>query len=251
VIAQQIHAYLRAGTGDERQQIGPFLATFTPGNDHPMRNYAIPDDDADPSASDIGRLVDAYQQRGLTPRLEYVSTAAPALERALVAAGFVVEDRMPLLTCGSGQQQLVTPPAEVVVARAATDGDHRDAMVAAAEAYDEPGPPPELEAIMRRARMVEAGGMVVIARDAGDLHAVGSGLYPVPQHHVTEVAAVGTIPEFRNRGVAAAVTSCLVMTAFEGDIDRVWATAQHRHEERACVRAGFRRAEEEMIHISL
>jgi hypothetical protein len=36
---KQIHAYLRAGgDGFDIQQVGPFLATFTPGTEHPMRN---------------------------------------------------------------------------------------------------------------------------------------------------------------------------------------------------------------------
>jgi len=48
--SKQIHAYLRsAGAGHDIEQVGPFLATFTSCTKPTMRNYAIPDDDAQPT----------------------------------------------------------------------------------------------------------------------------------------------------------------------------------------------------------
>ncbi|MBV8933942.1 MAG: GNAT family N-acetyltransferase, partial [Kutzneria sp.] len=43
-----VQNYVRetAPRGRETARVGPFLATFTPGTDHPMLNYAIPDNGA-------------------------------------------------------------------------------------------------------------------------------------------------------------------------------------------------------------
>ena len=46
----EIQRYLRttAARGRDVERIGPFLATFDRGTDHPYLSYAIPDDGARP-----------------------------------------------------------------------------------------------------------------------------------------------------------------------------------------------------------
>src|SRR5919198_4606718 len=104
---QRIQAYLRvaAPRGRDSERIGPFLATFNRDSDNPYLNYAIPDDGATPSADDVAALVNAYRARARKPRLEYVSSLAPAVEPALLAAGFEVEGRLPLMVYRGGEER--------------------------------------------------------------------------------------------------------------------------------------------------
>jgi N-acetylglutamate synthase-like GNAT family acetyltransferase len=92
---------------------------------------------------------------------------------------------------------------------------------------------------------------VALARAVATGEPAGTGLYPVPQANVTELAAVGTRLAFRHQGVAAAIMGHLVNRALSSDIRLVWLTAEHDEEEHAAQLAGFRRTGDEMIHISL
>ena len=247
----QIHAYLRAsGTGSEHERVGPFLATFTPGTDHPMRNYAIPDDDARPSGVEIDALVQAFEQRGLKPRLEYAANAAPRLEAILVAAGFEAEGLLPLMTCHPGEARPIEAPPDFVVALAESDRDHAESMVVAGDAYGEPGPPPGDASVAARQRMTAAGGAVVLARHRDSGEPAGSGLFPVPQAGVSELAAVGTRAAFRNRGVAAGVTARLIQAAFDLGLELLWLTPGDARAERIYARASFAFDAGQMVHIS-
>ena len=249
MIGQQLHAYLRAAAGYERMTVGPFLATFTPGNDHPNRNYAVPDDGIEPTAADIAALVALYESRGLRPRLEYASSAAPALGAALLAAGFTTEATIPILTCEPGQQRPVVVPA-VAAVDAADDKDHRDAWRVAGIAYGESvAQVPDWVSTARTA-MVAAGGAVAIARDPTTGEAIGTGLYEAPIEGVIEIAVVGTLPGHRQLGVATAVISHLVARAFSRGVQLAWLTAENAAERHAAHGAGFKDTGEVMLHTS-
>src|SRR5947208_9833624 len=86
-----IVAYLRASFADRNtKQVGPFLASFTPHDDNPYLNYAIPDDGAEPTDQDVQALIAAYAARNRKPRLEYLSELAPKVEDPLLRGGFSV-----------------------------------------------------------------------------------------------------------------------------------------------------------------
>src|SRR2546423_11874464 len=134
-----IQTYVRktAPRGRETEQVGPFLATYSPGTDHPMLNYAIPDDGAKPTAAEIAALTEAYQRRGLLPRLEYFTDVAPDLEPLLVEAGFGLERRVPLMTCDPiGRVDLPTP-AGIRLRIPESDDDIRRMRAAQNIAYGE------------------------------------------------------------------------------------------------------------------
>lgn len=112
-----IQGHLRASIAGRAQRVGPFLITSEPDATTAGRNYAIPDDGARPSAADIAALIARFAALGRTPRLEYVNPA-PAVDAALSAAGFSVENLYPLMTTAPGD--LVEPAMpdglEVVIA---------------------------------------------------------------------------------------------------------------------------------------
>ncbi len=249
--ASTVNAYLRVGAGQVTERVGPFLATFTPGNDHPMRNYAIPDDDAQPSRAEVEQLIEAYRRRGPKPRLEYADRAAPDLEMVLVESGFEVEAHLVLMACLAGQGHVVGASSDFTVALAQSDDDHAEAMAVAGEAYGEPLVRPDRAAIAARRQIVRAGAAVVLARHLRSGDPAGSGLFTVPRAGISELAVVGTREPYRHRGVASAVTSLLVQIAFEGDVEALWLTPEDADSQGIFSRVGFVPLEARMIHISI
>lgn len=251
VNGRRIDAFLRAASAaGEHRRVGPFLARFAIGNDHPMLNYAVPDDDAAPSTGEVGALVELFEGRRLRPRLEYAAAAAPALEAILLGCGFELERRLPVMAC---VPSVVPPPAipdGLSVAVATSGRDHAAAIAAANEAYGEPPRQPTPEEITARRKLTASGGAVVLARDAESGEPAGSGVLTAPMAGVSELAGVGTRPAHRNRGVAAAVVARLLERAAGNGIDLVWLSPEDERAERIYARTGFALVGVEMIHIS-
>lgn len=91
-----IAAYMRAAASRRPGgRTGPFTIGLDAHSDNPMRNYAVPDHGACPSADDIGALTTFFRHRHRIPRLEYIEEDAPLTWPALAAAGFTTERRTP------------------------------------------------------------------------------------------------------------------------------------------------------------
>jgi GNAT superfamily N-acetyltransferase len=248
-LAGRIQEALRhhAPRGRDTEHIGPFLATFTRDTDNPYLNYAIPADNADATAADVNALVAAYRTRDRKPRLEYVPSLAPAIEPALLAAGFEVEGRLPLMTFDD-EARLAAPEGVELVAPA-TDDEYRGAAMVQWEAYAESEPLPESAGDGLR-RTAEAGGVVVLARDALTREPAGAGLCTAPHEGITELAAIGVRESFRRRGIAAAMASWLAHAALGKGMTLVFLMAHGRDEARIYARAGFVE-HGEVLHILL
>jgi hypothetical protein len=94
-----IAAYMRAAAGSRPGgRTGPFTAGLDAHSDDPMRNYAVPDHDARPSASDTDALITFFRRSNRIPRLEYIEEDAPRAWPPLAAAGFTIECRTPVIT---------------------------------------------------------------------------------------------------------------------------------------------------------
>jgi hypothetical protein len=129
-----------------------------------FRNYAIPGDDVKPTGAEVAELVAVFIDRRRTPRLEYLRGLCPEAEPVLLAAGFVPERRLPVMTCS---------PAAVIWPRAAPEG----IKLSLARTDLELGQVAEVqnEAYGRRATTdhdvarlrstVEGGGLVALALD--------------------------------------------------------------------------------------
>lgn len=246
-INRRIQAYLRAHAlrASDHGRSGPFLASFDGEDDNPYRNYAVPDDDARPSAAEIDGLVAMFARRRRKPRLEYITSAAPAVEVALAALGFAVEKRYPILICTPGMVQDVRLPTGISVSEAANEGVIVAAAQALAEAYgnDTAYPAPLI-------RMVEQGGVLVLAQDRASGEIAGAGMATSQHDGTSEVAGIGVRARFRERGIACALTARIARTAFARGVSLAWLTPGDDAPERVYVRAGFARASEQ-LHISL
>jgi ribosomal protein S18 acetylase RimI-like enzyme len=246
----RIQSYLRFAASQQRdtEQIGPFLATFNPHSTNPFLNYAIPDDAATPSLSDVKALIAAYESRGRKPRLEYVATLAPAVEEALVAAGFTVEGRLPLMTCTPGSERWLPVPPDIELIVPVSDAQMLATVTAQNEAYGESEPSPEDGKRLRDS--LAAGGIALLARVAATGEPAGAGVCTVPGNQTTEVAGIGVRVAFRRRGIAGALTTRLVREAFDAGVTVAFLMAAHEQEVRIYTRAGFSTTGE-ILHISL
>ena len=233
----------------ESVRIGPFTATFDRVDDNRYLSYAVPDAGAEPSPGDVAELVGAYRSRDRVPRLEYLPQLAPAVEPVLMAAGFEVEGRLPLMTCFDAAEVRRNDVDGIELVEPATDGDYRGAAAAQSEAYGGTGPPSQ-HAIDSLRRSAAAGGVVVLARDAATGEPAGAGTCTAPEDGLTELTSVGVRAAFRRRGIAEALTGRLAEGAFAAGMAGVFLMAAGEGEARIYARAGFTRAGE-VLHISL
>jgi GNAT superfamily N-acetyltransferase len=207
-----VQAGLRASIENRATTVGPFLVLMNDTSDNPFMNYAIPTDGAAPTTADVTTLVDFFTDRQRLPRLEYVRPA-PAVDQALVAAGFDVAATLTLMAV---DQPLPPRPNPEYRVELVTDDDRlRQVMAVQNIAYDEPTHGEPDPAGLRR--MLANGGRVALAVHAGTGEPVGGGQFSGPQGGLVEVAAIGVLPAHRRRGVAALLTALLTDEAIRRD----------------------------------
>jgi ribosomal protein S18 acetylase RimI-like enzyme len=245
VLHRRIQSYLRAhalATSDH-ERVGCFVARFDGRSDNPYRNYAVPDDDAEPKGDEISALVAAFVRRGRKPRLEYIAAAAPGVESALRDAGFTVERRIPLMICREVQPAGL-PLDGVQLAIARSDADTVEAADVGARAYGNDGPSPD-----SLRELIERGGVLAIARDGMTGAMIGAGVATPQQEAVTEITGIGVLAAFRRRGLAGALTSLLARESFARGANLAWLTPEHDEARNIYARTGFVSVSEQ-LHIS-
>lgn len=115
------------------------------------------------------------------------------------------------------------------------------------EAYGDP--PPDSASIARLCSSLAAGAIFVLARITATGEPVGAGVCSVPSNQTTEIAGIGVRAAFRRRGVAGALTTRLVQSAFAVGVSVPFLMAAHEAEKRIYARAGFS-VVGEILHIS-
>lgn len=227
-----------AAAGRATEQVGPFLATFTADSSNPYLNYAIPDDGASPSPSDVDDLVSAYRRRELVPRVEFLADTAPAAEAALLAAGWSVERRIPVMLCPPGAAVGPAPVAGVELVVPVADAELRGMIEAQFEAFDEVVDISATDIAKARER-IRAGGFAVLARDVATGAAAGGGVAEAVVDGTSEVAGIGVRPAFRRRGLGAAITAFLTRAVHDAGGETVFLTPAGVPEQRLYERVGY------------
>ncbi|MFF3917546.1 GNAT family N-acetyltransferase [Streptomyces sp. NPDC001852] len=224
------------------REVGGFVVGFDPSTTSPYVNYATPFPGAEPTDRDIADLIAAFRERGLKPRLEFAPDSAPAVEPALRRAGFGTE---------AVHEYLVCTPATLAVPRSgngtaspvgveapASQADYTALDIALSEAFGgEWEPSPEGAARLRRTE--EGGGAVRFVRASGG-GCAGGALCSAPAEGTAELAGVGTLPAYRGRGIAGAVTATLAGTMFGRGARSVWLEYSGEGSRRVYERVGFR-----------
>jgi GNAT superfamily N-acetyltransferase len=230
----RIQGHLRASNCTGAPRVGPFLLTYAPDDTSPFRNYAIPDDGAHPSADEVQALIAWFRDRQRSPRLEYVAPA-DGVELALLAAGFTVERRLPLMVLDT----LAVPPApqgaELLLA---TEPARLRACARVQNAAYGAGDQASDGDVARLARANERGGAVALALLDGE--PASSGVLTRPVDGLAELAAVGTTAHLRGRGLASAVVALLSQAALDRGATP-YLQAESEREAALYARLGYRR----------
>jgi GNAT superfamily N-acetyltransferase len=244
----RVAAYLQS-TNARSEQIGPFLAGFTPHTTSPWLNYAVPVHAARPTPAEVEALIGAFEQRGLLPRLEYLPDTAPQVEPALLAAGFTAEGRPPVLACTPADLRPRPAPDGVGYELATEREVLQQVLMLQHRAYGEPAPPTSHD-LDRIVRHVERGGLTGLARDTGSGAVVGAGQTTRAVDGVAELAAVAVAESHRRRGIATGVSAFLTRAAHERGAELVWLEPGGPDEQRVYERIGYRQVGEK-LYLSL
>ncbi|MFB9684036.1 GNAT family N-acetyltransferase [Amycolatopsis plumensis] len=243
-----IQTYVRATAprGRETEQVGPFLATYSP-NRHPMLNYAIPDDGAQPTPAEIDALTAVYRRRDRLPRLEYFTDVAPGLEKLLVEVGYALERRVPLMTCAPAERIDQPVPDGIRLRVPESEADLRQLRAAQNTAFGEPAEVGDGEVEHLKA---ETGVRHLLAEDLGTKAVVGGGLALEIVDGTTEIAGIAVLEPYRGRGIAAALTAHLTRAVHEAGAHTAFLTPGDLGIGTVYARVGYRTAGE-CVHLSL
>jgi ribosomal protein S18 acetylase RimI-like enzyme len=193
------------------------------------------------SADDVRRVLARQRDLGLPGALEWVDEVTPSLRGAVEAAGVagVAGDLevCPLLAL-PGDAMVPAPDGpgryEVI------SGDHPDlplvlGAVDAAFRHADDVRPGDLGV---RARLLDAGALLVVAAYAEDGSVVGGGS-GAPRGAAAELMGIATIPSARGRGHGSAVTRALVRAVRERGADTVFLSAGSHTAAEVYRRVGF------------
>ncbi|MFF2008175.1 GNAT family N-acetyltransferase [Streptomyces sp. NPDC058195] len=243
----QTHARTLAQRSPDHFRAGPFTVRYNPVWSLKYANYAIPDQDAEPTAEDIDALVAAFRAHDRLPRLEFLPGAAPAVEPALLAAGFTVENRAPVMACAPGELRTPKPVADLAITEPATDAEFAAAALIQHHGYGGTGEPEDGPAQWLRTA-AKGGGVAALATLDG--LPVAAGGCSVPVGGLTELAGLAVADTHRRRGIGAALSAHLTATAFERGCRVVWLEPADEAVERIYAGIGFNRIGEK-LNISL
>ncbi|WP_181774655.1 GNAT family N-acetyltransferase [Amycolatopsis pittospori] len=245
---RSLQSYIRttAARFRETERIGPFLATYYLEANSPFLNYAIPDDGAVPTKEDIDALTEAFRERELMPRLEFLSEAVPAAEAVLVECGYTLERRVPLMICTPEQIVEQPKPAGITLVTPKTADELRKMIRAQNLAFGETDPDQHLDPSPDQLSGETISVMAV--SEAGEI--VGGGVATPILDGATEVAGVGVLEGYRSRGIAAAMTEYLTREAHARGGRSVFLTPGAGQAERVYGRVGFKTAAE-CVHLSV
>ncbi|THA27963.1 GNAT family N-acetyltransferase [Streptomyces sp. A1277] len=243
----QTHARTLTLRSPDHVRVGPFAIRYNPDWSLKYANYAIPDQDADPTPGELDALIAAFRDLDRMPRLEFLPGWAPAVEPALLAAGFTVENRAPILACAPGDLVTPKPVAGLVMTEPATDAEFDAAALVQHLGYGGTGEPEDGTAGWLR-DAVAGGGVAALATVDGT--PAGAGGCSVPVDGLSELAGLAVGADFRRRGIGAALSVHLTRTAFERGCRVVWLEPGDPDVERIYASIGYRRVGEK-LNISL
>jgi ribosomal protein S18 acetylase RimI-like enzyme len=234
------------------EQVGPFdlfvePVPFSPKYGRPSVGATMEFD-----AAAVSALLARQRELRLPLELEFIAELQPALADLLESLSWTVR-RLPLLVLHGTPTPRVG--ADDLILRF-VDTDDPDLSIIDSighVAFGSPGMGVGIEGVAEltllaashdpsnvRARLVRGDATMVAAIVDGDPVAVGMHIGDV-ETSTTEIVSIGTLPAFRRRGLAGAVTSVLASDARERGIARVWLSASDDDVANMYAHIGFRR----------
>ncbi len=231
------------------EQIGPFTLFVSCA---PFPFYARPRPDAtDIGPAEVAAVRDRQRGLGVPEAFEWVEELRPELTALLRSTGLVVH-RLPLMVHRGGDAPSV-PPEVLIRMLTADDADLPSVQTAIGLGFTAPGtavgPVGEDERRAAETVAVEshealrrriAAGAVALAGAFTTAGAVAGGSHS-PRGRVTEITGVATLPAYRRRGIAAAVTAGLTSDAHRRGVRTCFLSAGSPAIARVYTHAGFSR----------
>jgi predicted GNAT family acetyltransferase len=208
----------------ELPRVGPFALLLTDITRLRYLNYGIPDDGADPDDASVALLVAAFQAADRLPRVEFLPSVVPALEPALASHGWIVEDRLPLMTCTTRTVRDLQPPEGVLVSPPSDDVVLLEMARLQHDVFDDPEPVDD-RTVARLRGSLNRGARALICVDADTRRVVGAAQSGVPAGGATEIVGVAVAVSHRRRGLAATMVSMLTRQAFAAGLTTVFLEA--------------------------
>jgi ribosomal protein S18 acetylase RimI-like enzyme len=234
------------------ETIGPFTLFIKDGPGWPY--YARPTIGAGTFEADDVERVRARQRALEVPEaFEWVAETSPGAQQAVAASGLAVHMH-PLMVLDASAPHAAPAPAKVVVRKVRVDDDLRLIGAVGHLAFGAPGTaagdvgtealaaaatPTSDAALEFQRERLRVGRTVTIAAFTSDGAPVAIGSHQ-PLDGVSEIVGVGTLPAFRRRGIAAAITALLIEDALR-QVDTVFLSAGDEDVARMYGRLGFRR----------
>jgi ribosomal protein S18 acetylase RimI-like enzyme len=243
----RLETYMRraAMLGHETVETPPFVCLFNPLDPLRFFNYAKPlvpvGVGFDGLAESLAALREAFRAHERMPRFEFIEEFAPELGPALVAAGFSLEARYPLLVC-TPETLFQMPPVDGLTITTLTSDSPAEDLLACLTVQQQgfgeiAGDPPALADVdCLRANLAHEGAF--LARLEGV--PAGAMMYTAPLDGLTELAGGTTLEAYRRRGIGAAMAAAATAHAFERGVEVALLTAASEHASGVFQRAGFR-----------
>jgi ribosomal protein S18 acetylase RimI-like enzyme len=240
-----------ASLGRKVVPVGPFRACFDPSTDLIWLNYAVPvwalGSTADTQAQ-LSQLRTLFHEHARRMRFEFIDGIWPRLTEELERFGLTLQMRVPLMW--ATPESFVPCLREGISVRLVQA--HETSMLAKFHAVQQRsfggGEAAATDAEIAQLQHQIANGFwrCAVAEIEGELAGVGT---LVLTNTVAELAGVGTLPEFRRRGVAAALSSYLVARQFEWGGELVWLSAADALAQTVYEKIGFRVLGEQLHYI--
>jgi len=222
---------------------GPFRVWFATYTDNRELNYAMP---VTPTGSDALRaaveaLRAVFAARTRTLRVEFVEEVWPDLAAALQRSGLHLKAREPLMACT--KDEFVPVMASGVSVRALS-AEESDAELAVFLQINDGRPTDGSRPVSAKAvaalRDDLRTTLGTFASASIDGRPAGAGRCLFQQDGLGEITGIVTLPEFRNRGVAATLVSDLLRRLFESGRSIAWLNAANEQARSVYARLGFR-----------
>lgn len=234
-LLRRIQHALVASTREHRTctEVGGYVAMLTPEDPLVWLNYAVPMTAS--AAHGVDALLDVFRSAERTPRLEFFPELWPGVTEALEARGLTCEKRMPLMVLEAANWKGFDAHVDV---RAVDAESYHAYNTVLAEAFGvspplDTGEPHEDPAFQR----IAAGTTLAsVAWVDGRVVGGGSG---VGTTDVREIAGIGTLRQYRQRGVASAVIAHLLDRFFAERGEIAWLTPGDAGAQSVYTRLGF------------
>lgn len=231
-----------ASEGRICEHVGPFVATVHPTSDMIWLNHVVPADVPSQriTADEIDHLRAFYRKHHRILRFEYIEELWPELAADLERCGLTMQARLPFMVCDRAGFRPATVPG-VRLERLTVNSPEQDLVdfvITGKVAFGQTPTSAEPHEIEELAEKVKRGTCLhVLARVASAPAGIG-----VVLRLSSELAGIGTRPEFRRRGVGSAVCSQLLSDHFAAGNPVAWLSAGNDAAVGLYERVGFHHA---------